>query len=64
MYLQYPEYYAAISLSEKPAIKGFALNHNISLQMYFFCAKQKAKNNILKDVESREGCSIARALDQ
>ena len=32
--------------------KWFAFNHDISLQIYFFCVKCQAKNNLLKDVES------------
>ena len=31
---------------------GFALNHDKSLQIYFFCVKRLAKNGFLKDVES------------
>ena len=31
---------------------GFGLNHDKSLQIYFFCVKRQAKNNFLKDVES------------
>ena len=31
---------------------GFALNHDKSLQIYFFCVKCQAKNDFLKDVES------------
>ena len=31
---------------------GFALNHDKSLQMYFFCVKRQTKNDFLKDVES------------
>ena len=31
---------------------GFGLNHDKSLQIYFFCVKGQAKNNFLKDVES------------
>ena len=31
---------------------GFALNHDKSLQIYFFCVKRQAKNDFLKDVES------------
>ena len=31
---------------------GFALNQDISLQMYFFCVKHQAKNDFLKDAES------------
>ena len=31
---------------------GFALNHDKSLQIYFFCLKRQAKNDFLKDVES------------
>ena len=34
---------------------GFALNHNKSLQIYFFCIKRQAKNDFLKDVESIVG---------
>ena len=33
---------------------GFALNHDKSLQIYFFCVKRQAKNDFLKDVESTE----------
>ena len=32
---------------------GFALNHDKSLQIYFFC--HQAKNDFLKDVESTVG---------
>ena len=35
--------------------KGFALNHDKSLQIYFFCLKHLAKNDFLKDVESTVG---------
>ena len=31
---------------------GFALNHDKSLQIYFFCVKRQAKNDFLKDIES------------
>ena len=31
---------------------GFALNHDKSLQIYFFCLKRRAKNDFLKDVEN------------
>ena len=31
---------------------GFVLNHDKGLQIYFFCVKQQAKNDFLKDVES------------
>ena len=31
---------------------SFALNHDKSLQIYFFCLKRQAKNDFLKDVES------------
>ena len=31
---------------------GFALNHDKSLQIYYFCLKRRAKNDFLKDVES------------
>ena len=31
---------------------GFALNHDKSLQIYFFCVKHQAKNDFLKYVES------------
>ena len=31
---------------------GFALNHDKSLQIYFFCVKCQAKNDFLKDGES------------
>ena len=34
---------------------GFALNHNKSLQIYFFRIKRQAKNDFLKDVESIVG---------
>ena len=34
---------------------GFALNHNKSLQIYFFCVKRQVKNDFLKDVESTVG---------
>ena len=34
---------------------GFALNHDKSLQIYFFCIKRQAKNDFLKDVESTVG---------
>ena len=34
---------------------GFALNHDKSLQIYFFCVKLQAKNDFLKDVESTVG---------
>ena len=30
----------------------FALNHDKSLKIYFFCVKRQAKNDFLKDVES------------
>ena len=30
--------------------KGFALNHNQKLQIYFFCAKDEVKNKFLEDV--------------
>ena len=36
---------------------GFALNHNKSLQIYLFFEKHQAKNDFLKDVESRVGVS-------
>ena len=32
--------------------KCFALNHDKSLQIYFFCVKHQAKNDFLEDVES------------
>ena len=32
---------------------GFALNHDKSLQIYFICVKRQAKNDFLKDVESK-----------
>ena len=32
---------------------GFALNHNKSLQIYFFCVKRQAKNDSLKDKTSK-----------
>ena len=31
---------------------SFALNHDKSLQIYFFCVKRQAKNDFLKDVKS------------
>ena len=31
---------------------GFALNHEKSLQIYFFCVKRQANNDFLKDIES------------
>ena len=31
---------------------GFALHHDKSLQVYFFCVKPQSKNDFLKDVES------------
>ena len=31
---------------------GFALNHDKSLQCFFFCVKCQAKHYFLKDVES------------
>ena len=31
---------------------GFGLNHDKSLQIYFFCVKGQAKNDFLKDVKS------------
>ena len=34
---------------------GFALNHDKSLQIYFFCLKHQAKNDFLKDVVSNVG---------
>ena len=30
---------------------GFALNHDRSLQIYFFCVQRQAKNDFPKDVE-------------
>ena len=33
---------------------GCALNHDISLQIYFFCVKRQAKNGFLKGIESTE----------
>ena len=36
---------------------AFALNHDKSLQIYFFCVKHQAKNNFLKDVESTVDCT-------
>ena len=33
-------------------INGFALNHDKSLKIYFFCVKHQEKNDFLKDVES------------
>ena len=35
---------------------GFALNHDKSLQIYFFCLKRRANNYFLKDVESTVFC--------
>ena len=32
--------------------KGFTLNHNKSLQSFFFCVKRQVKNDFPKDVES------------
>ena len=32
----------------------FALNHDKSLQIYFFCVKRQAKNDFLKDVQRIE----------
>ena len=34
---------------------GFALNHDKSLQIYFFCVKCQAENDFLKDVKSSVG---------
>ena len=31
---------------------GFALNHDKSLQIYFFCVQRQANNDFLKYVES------------
>ena len=31
---------------------GFALNHDKSLQMYFFCVKRQAENDFPNNVES------------
>ena len=36
--------------------KGLVLNHDKSLQIYFFCVKRQAKNDFLKDVESTVDC--------
>ena len=35
---------------------GFALNHDNSLQIYFFRVKRQARSDFLKDVESIEVC--------
>ena len=35
---------------------GFALNHDKSLQNYFFYVKSQVKNDFLKDVESTVVC--------
>ena len=32
---------------------GFTLNHNKSLQIYFFCVKCQTKNDFLKDVKAQ-----------
>ena len=40
------------------APNGFALNHDKSLQIRFFCAKRQAKKDFLKDVESTVAASI------
>ena len=37
---------------------GFALNHDKSLQIYFFCVKCQVKNDFLKPVESTVTFSI------
>ena len=37
------------------AHKGFALNHDKSLQINFICVKHQTKNDFLKDVESTVG---------
>ena len=34
---------------------GFALNHDKSFQIYFFCVKRQAKHDFLKDVGSIVG---------
>ena len=34
---------------------GFALNHDKSLQIYFFCVQRQAKNDFPKDVERTVG---------
>ena len=34
---------------------GFILNHNISLQIYFFCIKHQAKKDFPKDVRTVDG---------
>ena len=33
---------------------SFTLNHDKSLQIYFFCVKSQVKTDFLKDVESTE----------
>ena len=38
---------------------SFALYHNKSLQVYFFCVKRQAKNDFLKDVESTVGIILS-----
>ena len=38
--------------------KGFALNHDKSLPIFFFCVKRQAKNGFLKDVESTVGKAL------
>ena len=35
-----------------------ALNHDTSLQIYFFCVKRQSKNDFLKDVESTVGTTL------
>ena len=37
---------------------GFALNHDKSLQIYFFYIMRQAKNDFLKDVESTVDKSV------
>ena len=41
---------------------GFALNHNKSLQIYFYCVKRQAKIDFLKDVESTVGLIMLLSL--
>ena len=41
---------------------GFALNHDKSLQIYFFCVKRQAKIDFLKDVESTVGLKSMRTV--
>ena len=38
--------------TQEVTTNGFALDHDKSLQVYFFCVKCQAKNDFLKDVES------------